>query len=271
MLEELSLDIHSDDISKICDAELPADFLNNIKAFTMFGSASFSSLFLQRFHNLESLHLWSCDVQYLGSAEGDDTVTLSQVKKLELTSIRSLQHIWKKDSELVHILPTLEILEVRGCDDLTDLGVPSTTFQNLTTLKVESCERMKNLVTLSAAQNLVQLTTMRIENCITLTEIVAYEGDEATDKITFSKLQCLELFRLQSLASFCPGNCSIKFPCLQELIVNGCPNLKIFSKGVLSSPQLRRVKESHNDHNGRWAGDLNTTIQQLYTEKVYIN
>ncbi|XP_022720196.1 disease resistance protein At4g27190-like [Durio zibethinus] len=281
-LEELRLR-KIDDIAMVCNGQFPADFSHQIRHFALhasrIGSASFPINFFQIFYNLEILEFWNCDLKNLVSCEGDVVekpdggTLLSRIRKLKLNYSRNLTHIWKKDSVLAHILPNLETLEVKGCDDLISFGSSpsSASFQNLTTLEVNWCNMMINLVTPSVALNLVQLTTMRITDCITMTEVVANEGSDGTTYnriIFFSKLKYLELSRLQSLASFCPGNYAFEFPCLEELIVCGCPNLKIFSQGVLSTPRLRRVKESRYHHKGRWTSDLNITIQQLYSEKV---
>ncbi|KAG4181330.1 hypothetical protein ERO13_A10G220250v2, partial [Gossypium hirsutum] len=143
----------------------------------------------------------------------------------------------------------------------------SSSLQNLTILNVSYCKMMTNLVTPSILKNLVQLATMRVVNCIKMTEIVGNEGD-LHQTIVVSKLKCLQLSNLQSLTSFCPGSYTFNFPCLKELVVEWYPRLKIFSEGILSTPQLQRVKQSHYFEKWSWTSDLNTTIQQLYIEKV---
>ena len=260
----------------MCNGQFPVDLFHQIKVIELFGnygaSASFPISFFQRFYNLEGLQFSYCDFKDLVSCEGDvgekpdDGTVLSRIRKLKLDSCINLTHIWKKDSELGHILPNLETLEVQHCDDLINFG-SSSSFQNLTTLEVVGCDMMINLVTPLVAQSLVHLTEMRVENCFMMKEIVA-NGDEATYEITFSKLKYLKLHRLKNLESFCPGNHTFKFRSLEELIVIQCSRLKIFCQGVLNTPQLQRVKESDEYDRGRWTGDLNTTIQLLYNQKV---
>ncbi|KAK6289410.1 hypothetical protein POUND7_000951 [Theobroma cacao] len=271
-LEELRLS-KIDDIAMISDNQFRANFFHPIKVFAVRGS-NFPIGFVQRLNNLENLELFCCDFKDPVSCKGNvaekpDAGTLSRIRKLKLGFCENLRYICKKASKLGHILSNLETLEVLWCNDLINFGPSSASFRNLTTLEVEGCNKMINLVTPSVVQSLAQVTKIRIEYCERMTEIVANEGDEATyeNEITFSKLKYLELYHLQSLASFCPGNHTFKFPSLEDLIVSSCPSLKVFSQGVSTTPQLQRVKESRNDHRGRWAGDLNTTIQQLYSEK----
>ncbi|TYG52046.1 hypothetical protein ES288_D10G311100v1 [Gossypium darwinii] len=230
------------------------------------GGSPFIFFFLRRFYNLKSLEFDNFDFKHVVPCEGD-VGTPSPIKNLQLTSSKNLKHIWKKDSELGHILSNLQTLTIKNCDDLINLGASSLSFKNLTTLKVSNCAMMANLATPLIVESLVQLTTMEVSNCTKMTEIVANEGDYH-QTIVVRNLKCLQLSNLESLTSFCPGSYTFNFLCLEEVVVEGCPKLKIFSEGVLSTPQLQSVKKGSLYMNRCWAGDLNTTIQQLYMEKV---
>ncbi|KAB2064097.1 hypothetical protein ES319_A10G265900v1, partial [Gossypium barbadense] len=196
--------------------------------------------------------------------------TLSPIKNLKLHSSKNLKHVWRKDSELGHILSNLQTLTISHCDDLKNIGASSLSFQNLTTLEVSYCKMMTNLVTPLVVENLVQLTTMKVSDCTEMTEIVTNEGDYH-QTIVVRKLKCLEISDLQRLTSFCPGSYTFNFPCLKEVVVERCPRLKVFSEGVLSTPQLQRVKQGRYNRKECWKGDLNTTIHQLYTKKGGFN
>ncbi|KAG8479955.1 hypothetical protein CXB51_024988 [Gossypium anomalum] len=212
------------------------------------------------FPNLEQLRLRDLSVPCKG-----DVGTLSPIKNMQLTSSKNLKHIWKKDSELGHILSNLQTLTIKNCDDLINIGALQLSFQNLTTLEVSYCKMMTNLVTPLVFEKMVQLITMRVSVCTEMIEIVANERDHQT--IVLGNLKCLQLSNLKSLASFCPGSYTFNFPCLEVVVVEECPKLKIFSEGVLSTPQLQSVEQDSLIMKRCWAGDLNTTIQQLYIEK----
>ncbi|MBA0575629.1 hypothetical protein Golob_024067, partial [Gossypium lobatum] len=246
--------------------QFPSALFQDIKVLVVRGGTRSSMFpFIRRFCNLDSFKLCDFNFKYTVPCKGD-AGTLSPIRNLELENAINLNHIWRKDSELDHILSNLRPLTVRGCDDLINIRASSSSLQNLTTLNVSFCDMMTNLVTPSVIKNLVQLTTMRVKYCTEMTEIVGNEGDYH-QTIVVSKLKCLELINLQSLTSFCPGNYTFNFPCLEELIVEQCPRLKIFSEGVLSTPQLQRVKQSRYCEKWSWTSDLNTTIRQRYTEK----
>ena len=208
----------------------------------------------------------------------------------------NLLHLWNENSQPGSTFQNLVVLEVSKCVRLKNLLPSSISFQNLRDLKVSEFHRLSYLVASSTAKSLVQLWKLVITECNRMTEIVRDEGkDEAKDEISFSQLKYLELHCLPSLNGFNLSNHTIRFPSLTEVIVTGCPELKIFSNGVLSTPQLTKVEQAKDNYkypegiyypmNSKtlWEGDLNTTIkrfwedhfptciQQLFTEKVCSN
>ncbi|TYG51746.1 hypothetical protein ES288_D10G284600v1 [Gossypium darwinii] len=246
--------------------QFPPDLFQHIKVFVVSGGSPFSLFsFVRRFYNLERLEVSYFDFKHVVPCKGGSG-TLPPIRNLKLVSARNLKHIWRKDSELDHILSNLQTLTVHNCDDWVNIRGFSSSLQNLTNLNVSLCRMMTNLFTPSVLKNLVQLTTIKVADCTEMTEIVGDERD-CHQTIVVSKLKCLQLLNLKSLTSFCPGYYNFEFPCLEELVVERCPSLKIFSEGVLSTPQLQRIKQSRFPEKCRWTSDLNTTIQQLYTGK----
>ncbi|KAG4181667.1 hypothetical protein ERO13_A10G241480v2 [Gossypium hirsutum] len=253
--------------------QLPPDLFPRVKVFEVGGGfhsgSSYIFPLIRRFYNLERLKFSNFDFKHVVPCKGA-VGTLSPIKNLKLHSSKNLKHVWRKDSELGHILSNLQTLTISHCDDLKNIGASSLSFQNLTTLEVSYCKMMTNLVTPLVVENLVQLTTMKVSDCTEMTEIVTNEGDYH-QTIVVRKLKCLEIIDLQRLTSFCPGSYTFNFPCLKEVVVERCPRLKVFSEGVLSTPQLQRVKQGRYNRKECWKGDLNTTIHQLYTKKGGFN
>lgn len=105
-------------------------------------------------------------------------------------------------------------------------------FQNLTTLEVVGCHRLKSLTNYSVAKTLMQLRKMTLVNCKRMTKIVeTSDGEDAAgNEIAFSRLLHLELSSLPILKDFCSGNCIVKFPQLKTFFVSNCPELKISSE-----------------------------------------
>ena len=136
-------------------------------------------------------------------------------------------------------------------------------FQNLTNLDILKCHGLINLVTFSTAKSLVQLKKMSVSECEKITKVVVGDGGEVSEVITFTQLTYLKLDSLPKLASFCSKSYSFKLPSLEEVIVRQCPKMKIFSRGDLGTPKLKRVLATQEDE-WHWKADLNTTIHWLW-------
>ncbi|XP_044481632.1 disease resistance protein RUN1-like isoform X1 [Mangifera indica] len=158
------------------------------------------------------------------------------LKKLELFEIQN------KEIKGLFDLRDLEVLHVLSCHRLMSLLSFSASFQNLKVLNICSYHGLvMKLITPSMAKSLVQLREMSIHYIETFTEIVEYEGDATTMDIVFDNLNKLSLTNLENLICFCSGNYSFSFPSLERLIIERCPNMKIFSPGSLSTPKLHNV------------------------------
>uniref|UniRef100_A0A2N9IHJ5 AAA+ ATPase domain-containing protein n=1 Tax=Fagus sylvatica TaxID=28930 RepID=A0A2N9IHJ5_FAGSY len=105
------------------------------------------------------------------------------------------------------------------------------------------------------AKSLVQLKKLSVSECESITEVVAGEGGEGNEVITFSQLTYLKLDCLPNLTSFCSRSYSFEFPSLEEVIVSKCPEMKIFCHGILSTPKLERVQATKEDE-WHWKVDL---------------
>ncbi|XVF06211.1 hypothetical protein REPUB_Repub06bG0028000 [Reevesia pubescens] len=192
--------------------------------------------------------------------------SLSQIRYLNLGHVSVLKHVWKQDSGITHSLPSLEHLLVKDCGDLISVGSSSAPFQNSMILQVCHCKSIIHLVPSSAVQSLVQLKLLIIKECVSVKEIVGNEEGKATYNIIFGKLQMLELEHLPKLESFCSGNHKFEFLYL-ELVLRGCPELKIFCPGVLNVPKLQSIQLTP-DTCAYLADDLNMAIQYLYELEV---
>ncbi|KAH9670284.1 Disease resistance protein [Citrus sinensis] len=269
-LEELGL--NGKDIRMIWHGNFPQHLFGSLKVLRLaddhVSAAGFPLGLLERFNNLEKLRLDGCSCKEILSNDGHldkHGGKLAQIKSLRLVRLNDLNQLWKEDSQMDSIFQYVDNVLIHGCDSLLIL-LPSSSvsFWNLTILEVSSCKKLVNLVTSSAAKSLVALVRMQVFGCRALTQVVKSEGNElAKEEIVFSKLKTLALADLYSLTSFCSGNYIFKFPSLEDLFVIGCPKMKIFTIGELSTPP--RVNVMYRNRGAPcWDGDLNTTIQQLH-------
>ncbi|KAL5825698.1 hypothetical protein ACOSQ3_021761 [Xanthoceras sorbifolium] len=225
---------------------------------------------LERFHNLKKLKLKSSLYKeiFLYEEVKKHAQTLAQIKSLYLGRLRKLKQMWKQDFKMDLILQKLEILEVEFCSSLIVLMPPSACFENLKILKVAHCKILLSLVAASTTKSLVQLEELSICNCQEMTEIIANEGDEMEGEIVFSSLKNLKLWSLTNLTSFYSGSYTLNFPLLEKLTMAGCPKMKLFSSGVLSTPNLQEVLQDRTNYDCE-RHNLNTIIKQHLEKKIF--
>ena len=270
-MKKLFLDHNND--TEIWQEQFSANSFPRLTVLDVHGYGNISvvipSFMLQALHNVEELHVGDCRsvkevFQLEGHEEEHQFKPFRWLRKLELWCLPRLMHLWKENNKPGPDLHSLESLRVRNCDSLINL-VPSlvASFQNLATLDVRSCGSLRSMISPSVAKTLVKLQTLIARGSYMMEEIVANEGEEAVDEITFCKLQHMELVDLPNLTSFSSGGGYIfSFPSLEHMEVKGCPKMKIFSRSLLTTPKLKSVEVEDNE--GHWQDDLNTTIQSLF-------
>ncbi|XP_062083141.1 uncharacterized protein LOC133789321 isoform X2 [Humulus lupulus] len=138
-------------------------------------------------------------------------------------------------------------------------------MQNLSILKVESCNSLKYLFSFSLAQKLLNLKKLEVRYCMAMEDIGVPNkklGEEDTQlgNILFPKLDSIELYQLSALQRFCARDSCMEFPLLSKLIINDCQELKIF----VSCPTIP-ISEVSVDH--REVNQLVST-QPFFNEKV---
>ncbi|XP_043814384.1 uncharacterized protein LOC110618489 isoform X3 [Manihot esculenta] len=286
-LEELREECNT--IKNLCSQTSQADFLCGLKGIELTCISSDSTLLPSQF--FESLpilkklvlsHASFEDIIFCEEIIGEEIhpQSLVKLKELSLSKLPRLKHL--RDAKLLSVFQSLETLNVMECGRLQVLVASSDSFQNLTALQVSNCQGLVNLLSSSTARSLERLEKIKIEECELIQEVIVAEVDkeEEENEICFNQLKCLEFRRLPSLSSFCYGNLTFNFPCLEEVILVECPNIKIFAQEV-STPQLWRVQTGEL-HTGKrkykwqkediiccweWEGSLNNTIQALFKEK----
>ncbi|XP_056165944.1 uncharacterized protein LOC115680959 [Syzygium oleosum] len=228
-----------------------------------------SDFLLHRFPNLEDLAV-SCnsfDEIFPEDASGHGGASLKalgNLKQLWLIKLCNLKRVWRDGSLMAEILKQIEFLCVWQCPSLSIVFPSPTSFQRLTQLHVADCAGLVHMGTCSAVASLVHLTWLTLRNCGAMEDVVTDDGNGA-EEISFPRLEELILDGLPSLESFSPSNCAFRFPLLERIVVTQCPKINTFCKGTLKTPNLDKVLLSDKDDEGRWEGDLNTTIQTLLT------
>ncbi|KAJ9682574.1 hypothetical protein PVL29_018488 [Vitis rotundifolia] len=268
-LEELTLGHNRD--TEIWPKQFPMDSFPRLRLLGVYDYRDIlvviPSFMLQRLHNLKKIKVGGCSsvkevFQLEGLDEESQAKRLGQLREIELHDLPRLTRLWKEDSKLGLDLQSLESLAVWNCVSLINLVPSSVSFQNLATLDVQFCGSLRSLISPSVAKSLVKLKTLMICASHMMEEVVANEGGEAVDEIAFCKLQHMSLLHLPNLTSFSSGGYIFLFPSLEQMLVEECPKMKIFSPSLVTTPRLERIKVG--DDEWPWQDDLNTTIHNSF-------
>ncbi|XP_061364302.1 uncharacterized protein LOC133307764 [Gastrolobium bilobum] len=166
--------------------------------------------------NLEELDVRECysleavfDVK--GKSETDIQVENStQLKKLKLSSLPNLKHVWKEDPH------------------------GNLSFPNLREVSVIECEMLTSLFPLSIARDMIHLQDLEVHDCGVEEIIAKDEGTVDEIKFEFPRLTSLELIRLHNLKAFFTGIHSLQCKSLKRIVVLRCEKLQLFKTQPMS-------------------------------------
>ncbi|KEH40880.1 Rpp4C4, putative [Medicago truncatula] len=182
---------------------------------------------LQVLMNLEELYVEDCDsleaVFYLKDEFAKEIVVQNstQLKKLKLSNLPKLKHVWKKDPHY-----TMK-------------------FENLSDVSVVGCNSLISLFPLSVARDMMQLQSLQVSQC-GIQEIVAKEEETyEMVKFVFPHLTSINLKYLTKLKAFFVGVHSLQCKSLKTINLFRCPKIELFK-----AEPLRHQESSRNvEHN----------------------
>ncbi|KAL4029052.1 hypothetical protein IC575_012273 [Cucumis melo] len=169
------------------------------------------------------------------------------LRRLTLSKLPKLKHLWSEEcsqNNITSVLQHLFSLRISDCGRLSSLTLVSSLvcFTNLKHLRVYKCDGLTHLLNPSVATTLVQLQSLTIEECKRMSSVIeggSTEEDGNDEMVVFNNLQHLYIFNCSNLTSFYCGRCIIKFPCLRQVDIWNCSEMKVFSLGIVSTPRLK--------------------------------
>ncbi|XP_048135701.1 uncharacterized protein LOC115726480 [Rhodamnia argentea] len=242
------------------------------------------------FPNLQEVKLDLCQRMEIWHGDFHDEEFFCKLRVLELyhlskesatstsrfiESLTKLEELVIRESYLEEPSSNVEAMEGPSQEQKVILPL-SRQIKHLKALNVSDCDGLSSMFTPTVAENLVALTKLRISNCRILTEVISNKGSKEGHEVAFHHLTCMELDGLIELKCFSSGGCALIFPLLEDVIVNGCPNMKFFSEGPIEAPKLDRVKVDTAERDGPtkdqyfWKENLNMTIQNLFKEMATV-
>uniref|UniRef100_A0A0V0I4L7 Putative ovule protein n=1 Tax=Solanum chacoense TaxID=4108 RepID=A0A0V0I4L7_SOLCH len=143
--------------------------------------------------------------------------------------------------------PNLEVLSIYEANSISALcshQLPTPYFTKLKTLKVKSCGKLRNLMSLSVARGVLNLQILKIDCCESMEEVIIKEEQQGEGIITlFPQLKFLDLRYLPKLGHFIMTEHALEFPFLRKMRIDQCPEMKTFVQhGIsMSTPSPERM------------------------------
>ncbi|ONH94856.1 LOW QUALITY PROTEIN: hypothetical protein PRUPE_7G035600 [Prunus persica] len=202
------------------------------------------------YDNLERLSVQSCkSLEVVFQLKGPKAVESHNVQAfnklcyLLLNKLPSLMHVW----------------EAGGSPHITGFG-------NLTFLSVSHCGSLRYLFLSTVAKLLISLKDLKVGNCEKIEQVIAEADTECVDQeITFRQLNSITLEDLPNLICFSIEAYTLKLPCLRELKVIRCPDLRTFASKVVNAHSVIKVQTEFGK--SEWMGDLNSTIGNIHEKR----
>ncbi|GKV33302.1 hypothetical protein SLEP1_g41827 [Rubroshorea leprosula] len=221
---------------------------------------------------LEELNVWDCPQLKTwwasnSQGRGDSITPFPVLRKLELTSMRNLEKLTEAQGMIV--FPCLQELHIENCFKLETWWASSskgrgdsiTLFPVLRKLELTS---MRNLEKLTEAQGMVMFASLEeldIQHCFKLKTWWASSSQGRGDSITpFPVLRKLTLKSMKNLEKWTEAQGMIVFPCLEELDIQDCPELKTWwasrsedrGDSITPFPVLRKLTLSSMTKLEKW-------------------
>ncbi|KAJ0921581.1 putative leucine-rich repeat domain superfamily [Helianthus annuus] len=191
---------------------------------------------LLQLEKLQQIHLYKCygvkEVFEVVASEGTDSsgfgasqtiVEIPNLTQVKLERLKNVKYIWKSNQWMV--------LE----------------FPNLVSLSIDQCKSLEHVFTCSMVNSLVQLQDLHISECKNI-EVVVKEEEEKCDPkvndIRLPRLKSLKLGKLPSFKGFCFGMEAFSLPKLEILQIKECRAITVFTKGHVSTPELKVIDTS---------------------------
>ncbi|KAM0058245.1 putative AAA+ ATPase domain, P-loop containing nucleoside triphosphate hydrolase [Helianthus debilis subsp. tardiflorus] len=108
-------------------------------------------------------------------------------------------------------------------------------LSNLKIVCIIGCDILSHVFTFSTLESLKQLKELRVEKCYALQVIVKEESGTSSKVVVFPRIETLELDDLPNLEGFFLGMNNFRWPSLDNVMINDCPQLLVFTSDSIIS------------------------------------
>ncbi|KAJ0693091.1 putative leucine-rich repeat domain superfamily [Helianthus annuus] len=186
---------------------------------------------------------------------------------LEIMSCETMMEVFESES-INHVDggtcsvagPTLASPPLRN---VTIVVVPQ--LSNLTSVSISDCDCLPHLFPFDTLESLKQLKQLMVSGCKAM-QVIVKEENETSSKVVvvvFPRLETLELDHLPNLKGFFLGVNEFQWPSLNDLYINHCPQLMMFTYGQSTTPKLKYIHTSFGKYSLECGLNLHGTISQM--------
>ncbi|CAN6583081.1 unnamed protein product [Malus baccata var. baccata] len=127
------------------------------------------------------------------------------------------------------------VFEIKETPDTSTTQLKMSGCENLDSVLINECEKLKYIFPCSMARGLQQLRVLRVDGCDGMEEIISKEeGLEMMPKFVFPKATEIVFINLDQLKSFYPGIHASEWPLLERVEVRQCGKLDILVSKISS-------------------------------------
>ncbi|KAI7744911.1 hypothetical protein M8C21_016651, partial [Ambrosia artemisiifolia] len=162
-----------------------------------------------------------------------------------------------------------EVFECESINNVDEGGAPLRNvtivvpqLSNLKSLSISRCDRLPHIFTFSTVGTLHHLKELKVKNCQAMQVIVKQENGTSSDCVALPLLETLELDDLPNLKGFFLGMNAFRWPSLDKVLIEDCPELMMFTSGQSTTPKLKYIQTSVGKYSPDCGLNYHGTINQ---------
>ncbi|KAI3824807.1 hypothetical protein L1987_06278 [Smallanthus sonchifolius] len=204
------------------------------------------NIFIEKCHALSRLVPWYAVRQ------------MKRLETLEVTNCEKMMELIESESNVdegsAHVLT---------CSTLKSITIVVPQLSNLKSVYISTCDLLSHVFTFSTLESLKQLKELNVTRCKAIQVIVKEENGTSSENVVFPRLETLVLDNLPSLKGFFLGMNEFRWPLLDDVMINDCPQLMMFTSGESKTPKLKYIRTSLGKHSLECGLNFHGTINEL--------
>ncbi|KAJ0648537.1 putative leucine-rich repeat domain superfamily [Helianthus annuus] len=144
--------------------------------------------------------------------------------------------------------------------NLTIVGLPQ--LSNLKRVKITGCDLLSYIFTFSTLESLKQLKELKVIGCKAIQVIMKEEKEASSKGVVFPHLETLILDKLPKLKGFFLGMNDFRWPSLDHVLIDDCPQLMMFTSGQSTTPKLKYIETSLGKYSPECGLNFHETLDQ---------